>query len=117
MSRTSALTRTDQKFGSLARSRRGKCRPRPLASSCRSKAVVLTAFCSVPLNRARLAVKVSAMRNSTLRPSLAYNFRYMLDEPLGGIDRGARAFERHGCVRPQFIIGDVLQIVGLRQEA
>src|SRR5260370_41339384 len=32
--------------------------------SCRSKAVVLTAFCSSPVSLARLPVKVSAMRNS-----------------------------------------------------
>ena len=33
--------------------------------SCRSNAVVLTAFCSTLFSRATLAVKVSAMRNST----------------------------------------------------
>src|SRR6476660_3471118 len=32
--------------------------------SCKSNAVVLTAFCSSPVKRARLSVKVSAMRNS-----------------------------------------------------
>src|SRR5258708_1187275 len=37
-------------------------------SSCRSKAVVLTAFSSSPVTRASLSVKVSAMRNSTWRP-------------------------------------------------
>ena len=30
---------------------------------CRSKAVVFTAFCSSPVRRTRLSVKVSAMRN------------------------------------------------------
>src|SRR3712207_7948701 len=33
-------------------------------SSCKSKAVVLTAFCSSPVSRARLSVKVSAILNS-----------------------------------------------------
>src|ERR1043166_7933003 len=32
--------------------------------SCRSNAVVFAAFCSSPVNRARLSVNVSAMRNS-----------------------------------------------------
>ena len=32
--------------------------------SCKSKAVVLASFCSSPVNRPRLAVKVSAIRNS-----------------------------------------------------
>src|SRR6266542_7062078 len=37
--------------------------------SCRSKAVVLTAFCSSPVSRVRLSVNVSAMRNSTILPA------------------------------------------------
>src|SRR6266542_2066575 len=37
-------------------------------SSCRSRAVVLTAFCSSPVSRARLPVKVSVMRNSIVAP-------------------------------------------------
>src|SRR5580704_3509643 len=32
--------------------------------SCKSKAVILTAFCSSPVSRARLSTKVSAIRNS-----------------------------------------------------
>ena len=37
--------------------------------SCRSNADVLTAFCSSPVSRARLSVKVSAMRNSIAQSS------------------------------------------------
>jgi hypothetical protein len=36
----------------------------------RSKAVVFTAYCPAAVGRARLAVKLSAIRNSTARPSL-----------------------------------------------
>ena len=50
-------------------------------------------------------------------PSLTQNLGDTIDEPLGGVDRGARAVERHGRTRPQLVIGDVLQIVGLRQKA
>jgi hypothetical protein len=38
--------------------------PGAVGFTCRSKAVVFTAFCSSPVSRARLSVKVSAMRNS-----------------------------------------------------
>lgn len=38
--------------------------PELIGLSCKSKAVVFTAFCSSPVRRARLSVKVSAMRNS-----------------------------------------------------
>lgn len=41
-------------------------------SLCRSKAVVFTAFCSCAVNRERLSVKVSAMRNSMLYACQAY---------------------------------------------
>ena len=41
-----------------------KLRPPPDGSSCKSNAVVLTAFCSSPVSRARLSVNVSAIRNS-----------------------------------------------------
>src|SRR4051812_3026736 len=62
MSRTSAFTRTDQKFLSFALSSLWNFIPGLAGLSCRSKAVVLTAFCSSPVRRARLSVKVSAIR-------------------------------------------------------
>ena len=51
-------------FLSFAFSSLCKLRPGPAASTYKSKAVVLTAFCSSPVRRARLSVKVSAMRKS-----------------------------------------------------
>ena len=45
--RMSPLARTDQKFGSRDRSMRWNFRPGADGSICKSKAVVLTAFCSV----------------------------------------------------------------------
>ena len=69
ISRMSLLTRTDQKFLSFALSSLWNSGPGWPGSSCRSNAVVLTAFCSSPVRRARLSVKVSAMRNSiSVRP-------------------------------------------------
>src|SRR5450759_1411174 len=65
----SLLTRTDQKFLSFALSSLWKLMPGLAGLSCRSKAVVLTAFCSSPVNRARLSVKVSAIRNSVTSDS------------------------------------------------
>ena len=64
ITRMSALTRTDQKFESFARSSLWNDRPGDDGFIWRSKAVVFTAFCSCPVNRARLSVKVSAMRKS-----------------------------------------------------
>jgi hypothetical protein len=63
MIRMSELARTDQKFLSLALSRRWKFMPGFAGFIWRSKAVVLTAFCSSPFSRERLSVKESAMRN------------------------------------------------------
>jgi len=62
MRRISLLTRTDQKFLFLALSSLCRLIPGLTGSSCRSKAVVFTAFCSSPVSLARLSVKVSAMR-------------------------------------------------------
>src|ERR1041385_4775411 len=64
MSRMSLLTLTDQKFLSFALSSLWKLIPGLAGFIWRSKAVVLTAFCSSPVNLARLSGKVSAMRNS-----------------------------------------------------
>src|ERR1700730_6445304 len=61
----SLLTRTDQKFLSLVLSSLWKLRPGWAGLSCKSNAVVLTAFCSSPVRRSRLSVNVSAIRNST----------------------------------------------------
>src|SRR3990172_8784364 len=58
------LTRTDQKLPSLAFSIRWKLIPGLAGLSCKSKAVVLTTFCSSAVNFARLSVKVSAIRKS-----------------------------------------------------
>src|SRR5690349_24932549 len=63
--RTSRLTLTDQKRLSRARSSLWNESPGAVGFTCRSKAVVLTAFCSSPVSRARLSVNVSAMRKST----------------------------------------------------
>ena len=68
MSRISAVTRTDQKCLSLARSSLWKLQARAAGSTWRSKAVVLTAFCSSPVSRARLSVNVSAIRNCIAMP-------------------------------------------------
>lgn len=54
---------TDQNRLSLALSSLWKLRPGLAGLSCRSNAVVLTAFCSSVVRRARPSVKVSAMRN------------------------------------------------------
>src|SRR5437868_13974225 len=62
----SPLTRTDQKFLSFALSSLWKLMPGLAGLSCRSNAVVLTAFCSSPARRARLSVNVSAIRNSII---------------------------------------------------
>src|ERR1700683_2066172 len=62
----SLLTRTDQKFLSLALASLWKLIPGLAGLSCKSNAVVLTAFCSSPVRRARLSVKVSAMRKSII---------------------------------------------------
>ena len=50
--------------------------------SCRSKAVVLTAFSSAPVSRVRLSVRVSAMRSSisdrSVRPFLGSPLEQLL---------------------------------------
>ena len=56
------LALTDQKFLSLTLSSLWNCMPGLAGFICRSKAVVITAFCSSPVSLARLSVKVSAMR-------------------------------------------------------
>ena len=56
--------RTDQKCLSLECSMRCRLILGCAGFSCKSKAVVLTAFCSSLDRRARLSVKVSAMRKS-----------------------------------------------------
>src|SRR3990170_2855302 len=61
-------TRTDQKCLSFAFSSLWKLTPGLAGLSCKSNAVVFTAFCSSPVRRARLSVKVSAMRNSITLP-------------------------------------------------
>src|SRR5690349_11599332 len=66
MSRTSRFTRTDQKFLSFARSSLWNCMPGFAGFTCRSNAVVFTAFCSSLVSRVRLSVNVSAMRKSTM---------------------------------------------------
>ena len=90
INRISAFTRTDQKFGSLARSSLWNENPGVDTSSCRSKAVVFTAFCSCAVSFDRLSVNVSAIRNSialTLpfsadhrRASLRYAWQGVLQE-------------------------------------
>ncbi len=57
--------RTDQKFLSFALASLWKLMLGLAGLTCKSKAVVLTFFCSSPVSRARLSVKVSAMRKST----------------------------------------------------
>src|ERR1022692_1165529 len=72
----SLLTRTDQKFLSFALSSLWKFMPGLAGLSCKSNAVVLTAFCSSEVRRARLSVKVSAMRNSTVTGPQDYGVRF-----------------------------------------
>ena len=60
----SLLTRTEQKFGSFARSSLWNCIPGLAGFICRSNAVVFAAVCSLPVSLARLSVNVSAIRNS-----------------------------------------------------
>ena len=43
--------------------------------TCRSKAVVFAAFCSSAVSRARLAVNVSAIRNSITPPGTPSSLR------------------------------------------
>lgn len=59
-----SLTRIDQNFLSLALSSLWKFIPGFAEFIWRSNAVILTAFCSSPVKRARLSVNVSAIRNS-----------------------------------------------------
>src|SRR5208282_677978 len=62
----SPVTRTDQKFLSFAFSNLWKLIPGLTGFACRSKTVVFTAFCSSPVRRARLSVRVSAIRKSII---------------------------------------------------
>ena len=65
--RISRLTRIDQKcLLCLARSSLWNCMPAFTGSSCKSKAVIFTAFCSSPVSFERLPVNVSEMRNSII---------------------------------------------------
>ena len=59
-------TRTDQKFLSFVLSSLWKLMPGLAGLSCKANAVVITAFCSSPVRRARLSMNVSAMRNSII---------------------------------------------------
>ncbi len=40
-----------------------------------------------------------------------------VDEASGGFDGGCGAFQRHHGVRPRFVIGHALQVVGFGQKA
>src|SRR6266705_7044562 len=55
--------------------------------TCRSNAVVFTAFCSSPVNRARLSVKVSAIRNSVTERPVCVKLSLTLAD-LGGVGEG-----------------------------
>jgi hypothetical protein len=46
---------------------------------------------------------------------LGQKLRDSIDEPFGGVDRRAGAVERYVRFRPQPIIGDRLDIIGLGQ--
>src|SRR6266540_1506852 len=94
MRRTSRLTRTLQKWGSRDFSRRWNWSEGVAGFNWRSKAVVLTAFCSSPERRASESVKVSAMRNSIRRPgrrSLVHpkNFHDLVAEVVDDFDGDA----------------------------
>src|SRR5262249_38305361 len=70
--------------------------------SCKSKAVVLTAFCSSPVSRARLSVDVSAMRNSmTLDLEYLHHLVAEMVDHLHGDAAGFRLVERTGRVAVQ----------------
>src|SRR5436189_2799 len=61
--------------------------------SCRSNAVVFTAFCSCAVRRESESVKVSAMRNSILRPPCGLG-----PECMDLVQLGDPAFENVPCV-------------------
>src|SRR5713226_1991026 len=90
----SLLTRTDQKFLSFTLSSLWKLMPGLEGLSCKSKAVILTAFCSSPVRRARLSVKVSAMRNSmTSNPEDLHHFVAQVIDYLNGDSAPRRPIE------------------------
>src|SRR5277367_5831955 len=100
----SLLTLTDQKFLSLALSSLWRLMPGLAGLSCKSNAVVFTAFCSSPVRRARLSVNVSAMRNSmTLHPKHLHHFvaemvDYLHGDPAGfGLVEGAGRIAIQRC--------------------
>src|SRR5262245_54322046 len=64
INRMSWVTRTEWNLLSFALSSRWNLNPGLAGFICRSKAVVLTAFCSSPVRRTRLSRKVSAIRKS-----------------------------------------------------
>src|SRR4051794_29135208 len=68
--------------------------------SCRSKAVVLTAFCSSPVSRARLSVNVSAIRNCVgiLDPEDLHHLVAKVVDDLHGNATVAGLVERAGRV-------------------
>src|SRR5262245_23422867 len=70
--------------------------------SCKSKAVVLTAFCSSLVRRARLSVNVSAIRNSMML-DLEYLHHLVTEmvDHLDGDAAGFRLVERAGRVAVQ----------------
>ena len=77
----SPFTRTDQKFLSFALSSLWKLRPGEAGFIWRSKAVVFAALCSSPVRRARLSVKVSAIRNcmaQTLKTFMTSSPRWLI---------------------------------------
>lgn len=66
--RISRLTRIDQKFLSLTRSGLWKLKPGLVWLIFRSKAVVLTAFCSPPVNLDKVVMIVAAIMNCIISP-------------------------------------------------
>src|SRR5437879_4770403 len=93
------LTRTDQNRGSFGLSSLWNCRLGCAGFIWRSKAAVLTAFCSSPVSLARLSVNVSAMRKSmsgalsTLRASVNLEyFHHLISEVIDDFHGDASGF-------------------------
>src|SRR4051794_22332203 len=102
MSRTSRLTRTDQKFLSFAWSSLWKLSPEPAGFICKSKAVVFTAFCSSPVSRARLSTNESAIRNSIAsHPEDFHDLVAQVVDHLHSDAATLRLVERTRCVAVQ----------------
>ena len=90
-----------------------------MLSRTRPRTTISTLPQSPRNNRQRQPALSAGNAEASFRLSLglAQHSRDLLDEPIGGVYRRARTVERHAHARPEFIIGNILEIIGLRQEA